>query len=171
MRRTLTIPALRGAYLLAVCLLLSNSCGPSLRPNPSAATRAESLAEEGKVDAAIAAYREHIELRLADPRRPESENPYFYLLMIGDLYLASGRIELAREAYEEARNKAVDQALTAERLRRFATHFEKKGLLEQAISELRQYRELDPLMFDSEIDRLHKLFIAREREKETHTDK
>jgi tetratricopeptide (TPR) repeat protein len=155
---------------LTYAILCQFACAPALRPKPSAATLAERFADEGKLDEAIASYRKHIELRLQDPKRPKSENPYFYLLFIGDLYLQSEQITLARKSYEEARAKGVDGPLVAERLRSFATYFEKKDDLERAILELKRYRELDPLMFDSEIDRLHKLFVAREREKESNSE-
>ena len=121
---------------------------------------AEQYKSEGKHIEAIAAYRRHLAKRLIS--KTESENPYFYLLLIGDCYLEIDKIEQARKSYDLAVTQNIDKSLVAERYRRIARWFEDQGQLQKAIAELTRYRQLDTLLFDLEIDRLHKKFVAKE---------
>ena len=118
---------------------------------------AEELSSEGKHDEAIAAYQEHIANRLEVADRPEWENPYFYLLNVGDSELSRGRVDRALVAYEEAEREKVDLPLVADRYRAVASWYEEHGQLEKALEILTKYRDKDPLIFDSMLDR-----VARE---------
>ena len=118
---------------------------------------AEELTSEGKPDETIAAYREHISERLANSDRPEWENPYFYLLNIGDIELHRGNVDAALAVYEEAEREKVELPLVADRYRAVAVWYEEHGQLQKAFEVLTKYREKDPLIFDSMLDR-----VARE---------
>jgi len=118
---------------------------------------AEELTSEGKPDEAIAAYRKHLSERLEASDRPEWENPYFYLLNIGDIELSRGNVDAALAAYEEAEREKVELPLVADRYRAVAVWYEEHGQLEKALEVLSKYREKDPLIFDSMLDR-----VARE---------
>ena len=118
---------------------------------------AEELTTEGKPDEAIAAYRKHISERLETVDRPEWENPYFYLLNIGDIELSRGNVDAALAAYEEAEREKVELPLVADRYRAVAMWYEEHGQLQKALDVLTKYREKDPLIFDSMLDR-----VARE---------
>lgn len=118
---------------------------------------AEELSSEGKPEEAIAAYRSHISERLETPERPEWENPYFYLLNIGDIELSRGNVDAALAAYEEAEREKVELPLVADRYRAVAAWYEEHGELQKALDVLTTYREKDPLIFDSMLDR-----VARE---------
>ncbi len=60
--------------------------------------KAAELTNAKEYDKAIEIYRKHIDYRLALKDRPEWENPYFYLLLIGDLYLQQANTEKALES-------------------------------------------------------------------------
>jgi tetratricopeptide (TPR) repeat protein len=124
--------------------------------------QAESLTKEGRYQEAIAEYKLHLEQRLADPRRPADENPYFYYLMIGDMHLKLSDPAGAQTAYETARNEGVETALVSDRFRLLAQWYEERREHEKAIAVLHQFRDLDPLMFDYEIDRIHKTMVREE---------
>jgi tetratricopeptide (TPR) repeat protein len=102
-------------------------------------------------------YREHISNRLEVADRPEWENPYFYLLNVGDIELKRGDVDKALAAYEEAERQRVDLPLVADRYRAVAVWYEEHGQLQKALEVLTKYREKDPLIFDSMLDR-----VARE---------
>jgi tetratricopeptide (TPR) repeat protein len=124
--------------------------------------QAENLTREGRYQEAIVEYKLHLEQRLASPGRAADENPYFYYLMIGDLHLKLNDPTGAQTAYETARSEAVETALVSDRFRLLAQWHEERGEHEKAITVLRRFRDLDPLMFDYEIDRIHKKMVQEE---------
>jgi tetratricopeptide (TPR) repeat protein len=148
-RRSLS-PIVIGSF----ALLATSGCFSS---GPTELLDAEQLTSEGKHDDAIAAYREHITNRLEVTDRPEWENPYFYLLNVGDIELQRGNAEKALATYEEAEREKVDLPLVADRYRAVASWYEEHGQLENSLEILSKYREKDPLIFDSMLDR-----VARE---------
>jgi len=115
-------------------------------------------------DQAIASYRAHIERRLAVKDRPSWENPHFYLMLIVDIELARNNIEGAEKALTEAQEKGVDATLIADRWRSFANWFEQRGRPREALHLLQTHRELDPLLFDSALDRLAKKIVTLEEQ-------
>ena len=149
LRRSLA-PLIIGSLALSV----TSGCFSS---GPTELLDAEQLTSDGKHDEAIAAYREHIANRLEVTDRPEWENPYFYLLNVGDIELSRGNVDKALAAYEEAEREKVDPPLVADRYRAVASWYEEHGQLEKALEILTKYREKDPLIFDSMLDR-----VARE---------
>jgi tetratricopeptide (TPR) repeat protein len=137
---------------LAVCV--SSGCFSS---SPTELLDAEQLTTDGKHDEAIAAYREHIANRLEVTDRPDWENPHFYLLNVGDIELSRGNVDTALATYEEAAREKVEPPLVADRYRAVASWYEEHGQLEKALEILTKYRDKDPLIFDSMLDR-----VARE---------
>ncbi|MBX7143246.1 MAG: hypothetical protein K1X79_02230 [Oligoflexia bacterium] len=124
--------------------------------------RAEELSRQEKYDEAIAEYREHMKLRLSLEKRPDWENPYLYLLMIGDIQLARQQIDAALATFELAEKNHVDNNLISDRYRAVASWYEKHDQLNLAIDTLKRYRDRDPLLFDSMLDRLAKELVHRE---------
>ncbi|MCC6220127.1 MAG: tetratricopeptide repeat protein [Deltaproteobacteria bacterium] len=127
---------------------------------------AEKLRQEGKADEAIAHYRKHIDERLADKHRKDSENPYFYYILIGDIYLETNRPTEALAFYKQAEESQVQREFVIDRLRQVASYFENESSKEKAIELLRANRDLDPLLFDADIDRIHKEIVKSELEGE-----
>jgi tetratricopeptide (TPR) repeat protein len=80
-------------------------------------------------------------------------------LLIGDLYLDTNRIEQARKAYLVAKENDVEKDLFIDRWRKLARAYSKGGDIERAINTLREYRDVDPVVFDYDIDQLHKQMI------------
>ena len=144
------------ASLIIGSLALSVTSG-CFSSGPTELLDAEQLTSDGKHDEAIAAYREHIANRLEVTDRPEWENPYFYLLNVGDIELSRGNVDKALATYEEAEHEKVDPPLVADRYRAVASWYEEHGQLEKALEILTKYRDKDPLIFDSMLDR-----VARE---------
>lgn len=124
---------------------------------------AEHFSREEKFDEAIAAYRKHMRYRLSLMDRPEWENPYLYLLMIGDLQLNQGKPEEALASYQLAEKNKVDNALVSDRYRYLASWYEKKGDYDTAIEILTTYRDRDELLFDVMRDRMAKALVEKER--------
>jgi len=124
--------------------------------------RADELTREGQYDAAISMYREHMDERLLVSNRPDWENPFFYLLLIGDVQLGRGNPHDALSAYEEAESKKVDPSLISDRYRAVGRWYEEHDQLPQALEVLERYRDRDPLLFDAMLDRVAKKLTAQE---------
>lgn len=128
------------------------------------AERAEALEEKGEYLKAIEAYEKHIVDRQESGKLFVNENPYFYKLLIGDLYLKLIQPDNAEQAYVFALEKEVSKPLTTHRLKKLGTWYEEKGDFENAFLIVEKHRELDPLLFDLEIDRLHKAKVEFDRQ-------
>jgi KDO2-lipid IV(A) lauroyltransferase len=124
--------------------------------------RAEEALREGKYEAAIAAYQSHMQRRLSLSDRPEWENPYFYELLIGDVYLTEGKIPEALTHYEIAESKGIHTSLVSDRYRSVASWYEERGELRKSFDILVKYRERDSLLFDSMLDRIGRALTAQE---------
>jgi tetratricopeptide (TPR) repeat protein len=124
--------------------------------------RAEEFLRQKKFDQAIAAYTQHMHNRLAYPQRPEWENPYFYLLLIGDVHLHQGAVDAALTAYAQAEQAQVDRSLISDRYRSVARWYEQHNDLRSALALLERYRDRDPLLIDAMLDRLSKALTVQE---------
>lgn len=120
------------------------------------AEAAEKLRKNGKYESAIEEYKRHIAVRLAKEDKPKDENPYFYYLLIGESYLRLGELEKAEESYSTALKQEVNTTLVADGFRQIAGEYEKREDYDAAIEILRKHRELDDLLYDAQMDRLHK---------------
>ena len=123
---------------------------------------AEKAEKEQNYKEAIQQYKGHIIFRKSDSGRFKDENPYFYQLMIGDLYIKLKNPESAEKAFLIALKHNISPPLCAERLRRIGTYYLEEKKYEEAFAILRKHRELDPLLFDLEIDKVHKASIGQE---------
>ncbi len=133
---------------------------------PSHAELARYFESEGEYKRAIDEYETHIALREQDDSRPATEDPKFYYLFIGDLYLKLEKPLEAEASYLKAIQDETTKPLLAYRLRDLGAWYEARGELEKAIETLRAYRDLDSLMFDHDIDRIHKKSVLQEQEQE-----
>ncbi len=140
------------------------SCASSLNIYaPSThAKQAELAAKEGNYQKAIIEYQAHFEARQSDSGRPNDENPYFYYLLIGDLYLKMNDPEQAEAAYDIALAQQVTSTLLSDRYRHLGRWFSQHQRYEDALKVLHKHRGLDPQLFDIEIDAAHKLWIKRQ---------
>ena len=107
-------------------------------------------------------YRLHIEYRLTVEDRPRWENPWFYLLVMGDLELRQGNVPEALAYWTEAETRGIEPGLVSDRFRSAATWLEQRDRLEEAYELLTRYRERDPLLIDAMLDRLARELTARE---------
>lgn len=123
---------------------------------------AEQYTEKGDYPAAVAAYEEHMKMRLARKERPEWENPYFYLLMIGDLELRQDHDAAAKKNYEEALEKSVEKALVVDRFRMLADWYAKKERYDEAIALLTTHEDLDPILMNLSLDRVARASVSQE---------
>jgi tetratricopeptide (TPR) repeat protein len=145
---------------LVVYLSLAALVGCLFSERLSHARLAEQLRAEKKYSAAIQEYERHISVRLSAPGRDPGENPYFYKLLIGDVYLESGDFGSAETSYLEALNNGVDKEFVASKMRGISGKLSEQGKAEDAMSLLRKHRDLDPLMSDLEIDRIFKTTLT-----------
>jgi len=129
---------------------------------PSHLLRAEELRAAGKFEAAIEEYQLYIDQRIQRHDYTEADNPYFFYLLIGDSYLGMDDTAKAEEAYLKAKENGTAANLVAGKLRAIGQYYEVRGRYAEAIEILRKHRELDPLLFDLDIDRNHKNLIAAE---------
>ena len=156
------------SLLCLIVLLLGSGCLRVffLERHQSTAEKADQLAANGSWEEAIELYRTHMEERLKSKSRPDEENPYFYHLLIGDLYLDQDKDAKALENYKIAEEKEVASVLVVDRYRRMARWYSSRKEHERAITFLRSVRELDPLIFDADIDLIHKAMVADEIDEE-----
>jgi len=152
---------LSNILLQVLPLLILSSCFASTDFN-SEAERAASLRKQGKFEAAISAYEEHIQDRLSNPNRPESENPYFYYIYIFDIYLEQNKDKEAYESLIYAKEHGIERSLVISRARELGKWYETHGQLDRAIEVLSEFRKLDPLLIDLDIDHIHKESIEKE---------
>jgi tetratricopeptide (TPR) repeat protein len=153
---------LRPWLCAALVLVLLSGCFSGRGGEYGFLERAEELSREGKYQEAIEAYRSHMAFRLKVPKRPEWENPYFYLILIGDIQLGQGLIEEAEKSYALAEENKVDEYLVSDRFRGIARWYEEQGKLSEAIEFLGRYRDRDPLLYESMLDRLAKELTLKE---------
>lgn len=125
---------------------------------------AQVAVNEDRLADAISLYREHILTRLNAEDRADWENPYFYYLIIADLYLRQEKPDRALQSIEAAKANRVDPGLISDRFRLVAHYYEQRREFEEAISILEKYRESDPLLFDLMRDRIARMIVALEEE-------
>lgn len=153
----------RSIRILCVLVCLSAVACRSLFSRPrDYAERAEELVREEKYDEAIEAYRKHMNARLNVKDRPDWENPYLYLLTIGDAQLAQGKVDDALASYALAEKNQVGNGLVSDRFRNVAIYYEEHDRLQDAINVLQTYRDRDPLIFDGMLDRLSRKLVREE---------
>jgi tetratricopeptide (TPR) repeat protein len=162
----------RPGFLIAIFSLVGVlfalvGCGPTgasltSSGDSSQLELAERLESEGQLEEAAKAYDAHMLYRLSLDRRPEWENPYFYLLKIGDLRLRQDRVREALASYRKAASKGVEKELISDRFRAAVEHLEEKGRFGEAETLALEHRTLDPLLFDSLLDRIAKTSVALE---------
>lgn len=145
--------------LLTLFFLILSSCSSELNNHK---TSAEEYAKSKKYTEAIAAYQKHIDARLKVKKRPEWENPYIYLLDIGDIYLEQGDVESALKNYELAEKRDVKQAYVNEHYRAVAAWYEKNGDLKKSLQILKDYSDRDPELFNMIMDRIAKQIVSQE---------
>ena len=145
----------RTAALLVVIALGCHAPGEKVR-------QAEELSRQGDYSSAIVLYREHMQERLSLQSRPEWENPYFYLLLIGDVQLGQGQPEAALATYEEAEQMKVEPTLISDRYRAVGRWYQEHGQSQRALEVLSKYRDRDSLLFDAMLDRIAKELTAKE---------
>jgi tetratricopeptide (TPR) repeat protein len=143
--------------------LVFEGCGLSPRSRQaSALTQAEEFSGNGEFERSISAYEEHIKTRL-DSTKPEWENPFFYYLKIGDIYLRQNQPDKAISAYLTAKQKGIDKLMISDRLRALASWYEKNKQLEQALKLLTTHSELDPILFNAMLDRIARKLSDQEQ--------
>lgn len=143
-----------GLVLISLCSCRSIT-GPRIAVAPHL-ERAEQMSNEGDFEGAIAEYQLHMQERLRDSRRPDWENPHFYLLLIGDLQLAQGRVDQAEQSFLDAEKAGIEESIVNDRLRTLAIYFEKHRKYREALDVLEKYRSRDPLLFEGMADRIAK---------------
>ncbi len=156
-------------YLATVVLLLSlTSCRigrstPGIEESLSYHLRnAERYTREKEYEKAIQSYTMHMQERLDLKEKPEWENPYFYWLLIGDLYLKSENVKEALKAYELAENEKVSPGLISDRYRYVAHWYAERDKYDEAIEILTKYRDRDDLLFDLTRDRIARDMVSAE---------
>jgi len=123
---------------------------------------AEQLRSQGDFTQAIAEYHLHIAERLRASKRAADENPHFYLLYIGDCYLELGDPLAATEQYLSAHQLNVSETSITDRLLRVANWYGARGRYEEALELLDKHREIEPLIFESQLDTFSKLVVQRD---------
>lgn len=147
---------------LTPIIMLLIVAGCALTSTQGYVHEAESLAQEGRYEEAIEAYRAHMEERRADTDRPTWENPSFYLLAIGDLQLQQNNPSAARATYDEAGRQEVDPRLVTDRYLALALWYEDKGKLKEALGVLNVYRSRDPELLNGTFTRIAKKLTEQE---------
>ena len=150
--------------LLLMFLLFGCSVFAPNKPSgfSSLAKQADQARKAGDCDKAIPLYREHLHRRLKDSKRPKSENPWFYLILIGDCLVDQDKEDVAVSVYLEAKEKKVLPELVADRFIRISERMTSNNRFSEAMRFLKKHREIDELLFDARIDEIHKRMVAME---------
>jgi tetratricopeptide (TPR) repeat protein len=143
---------IQSIFYIIVFLFLT-SCTVFERTPSSAVLAKEAVDKKYFLDA-IELYHQHIKERLRDDNRESWENPYFYLLLIGDIYVEIGDFKSALDSYEEAKNNQVDKQLYLDRIRFIAEKLEEKGEIQSAFDLLNNHLSEDPLIINELLDKL-----------------
>jgi len=149
--------------LIGILLFGAISCSPT--SSSRQLKQAEEFARMGQHQQAITSYANHIQERLKLENRAEWENPYFYYLLIGDLYLKMDQLDNAQRSYEYAEQKGVHESLVSDRYRFLAHWYEERGDYLTALEILARYRDRDPLLFDVIKDRVAREAVYQEDSK------
>ena len=154
--------------LLAILLLTLSAC--SIRTFPlnskSDADIARSYRAEKEYNLAIEHFRKHMQKRLSDPHRPPEENPYFYQIIIGDIYLEAENSDKALNNYELALKNQVEPEIVAHHIRQLAIWKHNHAQSDASVELLKQYRYLEELSFDSTLDNILRDIVEREQKEE-----
>lgn len=145
---------------LAFCVSACTLYEAENRPSAEYLARAERSTSAGDYETAIKAYEKHMHLRRLSATRAEWENPSFYFLLIGDLYLRMDRDENAREAYLSALTDGVEERLVIDRLRGLADWYAQKKRYDEALEVLETHRALDPILMNVSLDRIARESLA-----------
>lgn len=156
-------------YRVILCVSVLALCGTFLgcfqhQSGRSMREQADTLSKRQQYDEAIEAYWKHIRLREGVENKPDWENPYIYLLDIGDIYLAMSNFEKALETFELAETKGVKPGYVNDRLRYVGTLYEEQGELHKAIEHLQKYRDRDEILFDLMLNRLARQIVTQEEQ-------
>lgn len=144
------------ALVFSLCALVAfHGCASSA----SHLLRAEALRKEQQYELAIEEYELYVAQRKTVKDLPPEQNPFFYYLLIGDCRLALGQVEEAKVAYLTARDNGVEKDLVGAKLRNLAHWHEERREYDAAIAILQEFRALDPLLFDVDLDRNHKKLL------------
>jgi tetratricopeptide (TPR) repeat protein len=111
-------------------------------------------------DTAIKLYKEHVEYRLGQ-ERPDWENPYFYYLTIGDMYLEKGDVHQALLAYRTAHNNGVEIDYISHSYRKAAEWLANQDRFDEAKALLNKHQELDPILFHAALDRISRVQVKK----------
>jgi hypothetical protein len=151
-------------YICLIMISYSTLCGctTSITARYRDLERAEGLLSKGQFGEAISIYQNHINYRLNLDQRASWENPYFYLLLIGDIELNRRSPDAAYVNYKQALSHGVDKNLISDRIRSLSHWYEEQGNIEKSIELLKLHRELDPLLFDAILDRLARKLTEKE---------
>lgn len=160
------VPRTFHALVFLFLIVMFSSCSTMMKGTWESYSKylreAEIYERQGDFPQAIKAYRQHIQRRLENENRAEWENPAFYLLHIGDLYLKQSLVEEALGEYEAARVEGVARTLVADRFRLVAAWLAERGQIQEAIEILSAHRDEDPILFDLMRDRLAREKVAHE---------
>jgi len=102
--------------------------------------------------------------RIRTEGRLAGENPYFYLILIGDLHLDLDEPKKALQNYLEAHSRSVAHELVVSRIRRVALYYSERSNYAAALNLLATFRELDAEIFDATIDRIHRESVKSEQD-------
>lgn len=147
--------------LLLASLLTGTACGLFTKI-PTVLESADAARKDGRFEEAISLYKQHMQQRLETSWKIKNENPYFWLLTVGDVYLEAGDPVKARQAYDLARENNVEVPLLVDRYLTLATWYKDHGDSKEAIAILTEYRSLDTLLFNGELDAISKELVAQE---------
>lgn len=140
-------------YSLCLVIILFFACQNTTL---SDVQQAMQLRQAGDKVKAIELYKAHIRERLKAKTLAPDENPYFYEIIIGDIYLEQDNVSEALSAYKSAQEHKVESTLIVDRIKQVARWHEKNQAYDEAIELLKQNRNLDELGVDFEIDRIYR---------------
>jgi tetratricopeptide (TPR) repeat protein len=151
------------SLLLVAVAIFPTGCN-LIQEHQTFAQKAEAAAKTGDLDGAINNYYLHIQSRLKEKDRPEWENPYFYFLLIGDLYVQKNDPISALAKYDAASEKNVDPRLVGDRVCLLSRRLEAQGKFSTAYKILVKRHQLNPELFDIALNRVARA-LAEEEDK------
>ncbi len=147
-----------------ILLILFSLCSCFSKETEQIINKVKELEENGKIHEAYKVYISHIENKLDKKENNQTKyNPFFYFILIGDMYLRNKNYDAALSSYLIARSRKIKKEIIVDRIQLIAKRYIKEKKYQKAWDLLEKYKNLDELSFSYQLSELHKKMVKEEQ--------